>query len=317
MQDAANPSGGGTGRAPLRERMRSRTRFLYGVELVTTRGLIMQESARKVLAFAEAVADLPQVDWISVTDNAGGNPMLSPDHLGRFLRARGREVVIHLSCKDLNRNGLESRAWKLASEGMHNVLALTGDYPAEGFNGTARPVFDIDSVGLLELLRQMNEGLRIRARKRDTYTTLDRTDFFLGAVVSPFKRTEAELAGQFLKLEMKLRSGAHFIIVQLGFDARKYDEAAAYLRARDLTPPLIGNVYLLNRGVAGVFHRGMIPGCVVTDALKEEVDRRGASKDKGKAFFIEFLAKQCAILKGLGYHGAYIGGINDARDAEA
>ena len=54
----------------------------------------------------------------------------------------GKEVVIHLTCKDLNRNGLESEAWMLNSEGFHNILAMTGDYPAAGDGGLAKPVFD-------------------------------------------------------------------------------------------------------------------------------------------------------------------------------
>ncbi len=71
----------------------------------------------------------PDVDWVSITDNAGGNPQLAPHALGKPILYTGKEVVIHLSCKDLNRNGLESQAWFLNGEGFHNILALTGDYP--------------------------------------------------------------------------------------------------------------------------------------------------------------------------------------------
>ena len=85
--------------------------------------------------------------------------MLSPDTLGTDLISRGQEVIIHLSCKDWNRNALESRGWKLGSEGFDNVLALSGDYPVTGHRGLAAPVFDIDSVGLLSLFSEMNEGL--------------------------------------------------------------------------------------------------------------------------------------------------------------
>ena len=63
----------------------------------------------------------------------------------------GQEVIIHLACKDWNRNALESRGWQLASAGFDNVLALSGDYPVTGHDGLAAPVFDIDSVGLLNL----------------------------------------------------------------------------------------------------------------------------------------------------------------------
>ena len=91
-----------------------------------------------------------------------------------------QEVIIHLACKDWNRNALESRGWKLGSEGFHNVLCMSGDYPVTGHDGHAAPVFDIDSVGLLSLFSQMNEGLR-DGRRPDL--ELGRTDFFLGCVV--------------------------------------------------------------------------------------------------------------------------------------
>ncbi len=63
-------------------------------------------------------------------------------------------MIIHLSCKDWNRNALESRGWKLGSEGFRNVLCLSGDYPVTGHKGHAAPVFDIDSVGLIACSRR-------------------------------------------------------------------------------------------------------------------------------------------------------------------
>ena len=57
--------------------------------------------------------------------------------LGKPILYAGKEVLIHLSCKDFNRNGLESEAWQLSSEGFHNILALSGDYPATGYHGRA------------------------------------------------------------------------------------------------------------------------------------------------------------------------------------
>src|SRR5437764_12613383 len=85
-----------------------------------------------------------RVDWVSITDNAGGNPQLSPLALGKPLLYAGKEVLIHLSCKDMNRNGLESAAWEMASEGFNNILALSGDYPASGFRDATNTVCDTD-----------------------------------------------------------------------------------------------------------------------------------------------------------------------------
>src|ERR1700735_586898 len=88
----------------------------------------------------------------------GATPACAPTALGKPILYAGKEVVIHLTCKDLNRNGLESEAWLLNSEGFHNILAMTGDYPIAGNDGLAKPVFDIDSVGLISMLDKMNQG---------------------------------------------------------------------------------------------------------------------------------------------------------------
>jgi len=143
----------------LREKLSEPERFLLGIELVTTRGTMADRQARHTRAFATELSHCEAVDWVSITDNAGGNPQLSPMALGKPILYAGKEVLIHLSCKDFNRNGLESAAWELASEGFHNILALSGDYPAAGYHGRGKPVFDIDSIGLLTMLDEMNRGL--------------------------------------------------------------------------------------------------------------------------------------------------------------
>ncbi len=81
--------------------------FYYGAELVTTRGISTDGEQHKLAALGAALSVDPRIGWISVTDNPGGNPMLPADWLGRILAQQGSEVVIHLTCKDLNRNGLE------------------------------------------------------------------------------------------------------------------------------------------------------------------------------------------------------------------
>ena len=179
--------------------------------------------------------------------------MLSPDTLGTDLISRGQEVIIHLLCKDWNRNALESRGWKLGSEGFENVLALSGDYPVSGHKGLAAPVFDIDSVGLLSLFAEMNRGLP-DARRPDT--KLDRTDFFLGCVVTNHKRREREVMPQYFKLKKKVEAGARFVIKQIGWDTRKDDELLRWMRREELPASVLANVYLLSRPARGSSTRG-------------------------------------------------------------
>ena len=153
------PASGAWSKRTFRYLLEQSSSFLTVVELVTSRGLITERSGRRILELARLLAEHPRFHALSITDNPGGHAMLSADTLGTDLISRGQEVIIHLSCKDWNRNALESRGWKLASEGFQNVLPLSGDYPVTGYQGQAAPVFDIDSVGLLEMFTRMEGSI--------------------------------------------------------------------------------------------------------------------------------------------------------------
>lgn len=282
--------------------------FARGVELVTTRGTMEETKATATRDFATELARAEAIDWVSITDNAGGNPQLSPLALGKPLLYAGKEVLIHLSCKDMNRNALESTAWAMASEGFNNILALSGDYPASGYSGAAKPVFDIDSIGLLKLLNDMNDGLGVT-----TSRSLQGTQFFLGAVVTPYKLHENELVPQLLKLKKKIATGARFVISQIGFDSRKAAELIRYMAEEGMTNiPLIGNVFLMSARLAKFFKTGRIAGVVVSDEFCDLCERHADDRN----WFIEFAAKQVAICRGLGYRGVYYGGIERMTELE-
>ena len=193
----------------LRHLLERTGEFATVVELVNSRGVITERGGSKVMQLARGLADLPGIHALSITDNPGGNAVLSADTLGFDLLSRGQDVIIHLSCKDWNRNGLQSHAWQLASEGFESILALSGDYPADGYSGRASGVFDIDSVGLLKMLSDMNQGLETRTPK-GRRARMKRTDFFLGAVVNNYKRHEREVMPQYFKLAAKAAAGAAF-----------------------------------------------------------------------------------------------------------
>ena len=295
----------------LFEKLYESSDFLYGVELVSIRGSMAEKKAVKARTFSKELVDCPDIDWISITDNAGGNPQLAPYAIGKPILYAGKEVVIHMTCKDLNRNGLESRAWFLNSEGFHNILAMTGDYPVTGNEGTAKPVFDLDSVGLISMLNKMNHGMDDYPNGHNGKSQqLEKTQFLIGAVTTNFKLLESELVPQYLKLQKKIECGAHFIINQVGYDTKKIRELRLYMDRHGMSDtPLIGNVYVLNPRVSQVFSQGRIPGIIVTPTLLERCQRQAESPDQGRAFFYEFAARQIAIYRGLGYRGIYLGGV--------
>lgn len=287
--------------------------FVRMAELAPIRGIPATGGASGTLALAEELARQRIAHVVTIPDNPGGNPKIDPLSLAVMLKGLGQEVMVHLTTKDLNRNGLESRAWALADADIDNVLCLTGDYPVGGYQGAAEPVFDIDSVGLIQMLHDMNEGLRV-ANMRGELVPLPKTHFYLGCAVSPFKQQERELMPQYFKLERKIAAGADFVVTQLGYDSRKFDELIRYVEMRELDIPVMANIYLLSRPVARYFHKGNVAGVYLGDSLLELCEKHATSPDKGKQFFRELAAKQIAVLRGLGYRGAYLAGTRDAQE---
>ena len=112
-QKPASPSGAWN-KSSFQALLQGADAFVHCVELVTSRGLITERSGRRVLKVAHQLVEHPDIHALSITDNPGGNPMINADTMGTDLISRGQEVIIHLSCKDWNRNALQSNGWKLA-----------------------------------------------------------------------------------------------------------------------------------------------------------------------------------------------------------
>jgi methylenetetrahydrofolate reductase (NADPH) len=324
------------GRRTLRGVLSDSNDFAHVAELVPWRGALGDHAGARVRALAAELGADRRFQALSITDSAGGHAMLSPEVLASQLTEAGQEVIVHVACRDRNRNELLSLGWRLASSGIENLLVLSGDYPTEGYLGVARPVFDLDSVSLLALYDGLNRGEiardvvgrpipRDRARSVDDLgptrgsasAPLPSTQFFLGAAVNPFKRVERDLVPQYAKLAFKARIGARFAITQVGYDPRKLDELYRFIADEDLPLRLLANVFVLSRTTARMFHAGEIPGIAIPDALLERAEREAASPDKGKAFFLDLAARQVAIARGLGYAGAYLGGTSRAQDFAA
>ena len=282
--------------------------FVVTCEFVPGRG---QEGASldAALLFATTVAGtIPKIHAVSLTDNPGGNTAMIPDALAPEILKTGLDVLVHFSCRDMNRNAMESRLMALARAGANNLLVISGDYPSGGYEGNAASVFDLDSVQAVKYIKALNAGLEVPGARKGTVTRMAPTHFLVAAAVSPFKATEEELLPQYFKMEKKIAAGADLIIPQLGYDMRKFLEIKRYLRSRGLNVPVLGNVYVLSHGAARAMHAGMVPGCVVTDELLRVVEEESKEPDKGKAKRLERAAKMVAMFKGMGFNGVHIGG---------
>ncbi len=277
---------------PLRDSLTA-GKFCYVVELVASR---LTREAR-LLEVASQLAQVPGIVAGSITSYAGGAMGRDPIRVGTAARARGLVPNIHLTCVNRDVPAARRALEDLHALGIENVLALSGDYPktsaSEAKPSPQQPIFDLDSVQLVTLIAEMRaKGL----------------PFWISVAVSPFKYTEADCAYQYLKLEKKIAAGADCAITQLGYDAKKFRELKRYLDERNLRTPLLGSVYVLHAKAAEKMSKGEPPGCWVSPELLEQIKIETQSADKGMAARLERAASMVAILRGLGYAGAYIGG---------
>ncbi len=281
--------------------------FTLTFELVPSRGGRGKEHTR-ILHFAKEAASDGRIQAMSITENAGGHPALSPEVLGSEIKKMGLDIITHFSCKDKNRNQMESLLFAWDRIGLHNLLVITGDYPQTGFRGHPKPVFDLDSIHLLDLLRCMNKGMPISCDTGSGSPQIQNTSYFMGVALSPFKKHESELMMQYYKLHRKISAGANFVITQVGFDARKFHEVLLYMQQNNLHVPVLGNVFIPNLPVVEHMYHGRVPGCVIPQKLYTDIKQEAESSDKGKKARLLRAAKLLAVLKGLGYAGAHIGG---------
>jgi len=285
---------------PLREALEA-GRFCYVVELVASR--LTREA--KLLDVASQLARVPGVVAGSITSYAGGAIGHDPIRVGTAARARGLTPNIHLTCVNRSVQAAEQALEDLHALGIENVFALSGDYPKAPPPkpgqplppAQAPPVFDLDSV---QLTRMMNDLRR------------SGLPFWIGVAVSPFKYTEADCMYQYLKLEKKFAAGADYGITQLGFDARKFRELIVYLKERGIRKPVLGNVYVLGAKAAEKMSKGEPPGCWTAPELVAKIQEESKAADKGLAARLERAARMVAVVRGLGYAGAYIGGDHNA-----
>ncbi len=273
---------------PLRESLTG-GRFCYVVGLLAS---AMTREAR-VLETAAEFARVPGVVAGSVGSYAGGAIGRDPIRVGTAVRARGLAPIINLTCVSRDRASARSALEDLNALGIENVLALSGDYPKSTTPGSRPPSFDLDSVQLVALINEMRQG---------------GMPFWVSVAVSPFKYTEADCLYQYLKLEKKIAAGADYAITQLGFDARKFRELKRYLDERNIRLPILGSVFVLAAKAADKMAKGEPPGCWVSPELLSRIKEETQTADKGVAARLERAARTVAILRGLGYAGAYLEG---------
>jgi methylenetetrahydrofolate reductase (NADPH) len=274
--------------------------FVYTAELVMGRDHQVGEAEEFV---RDASKEANGIKIVSATDLPGGSPALPPEAYVATAIEHGLTPIVHLTGKDGNRAVLEGRLHTMARIGAENVLLLTGDVQKPAFDGVAKPVFDVDSVLLLHLVNGLRDGIEYNVGRRTVSTTP--FNFYSGAVVNPFKVYEPDQMMQFYKLELKIASGAQYIITQLGFDLRKLYETRQYMVREGLDHvPLIANVYVPTATIARFMQSGEVAGCTIPDEFISTLE------GEKKPARLERAALTVAAVRDLGFAGAHIGGFN-------
>jgi len=291
---------------PFKRSLLDPNEFTITYELVPGQGFGGKQ-LDSLLSFADKAQADGRIKALSITDNPGSTPALAPMAIGSEILQMGIEPLIHFSLKDKNRNQVESHIFLYQRLQLHSLLVLGGDFPKQGYYGQAKPVFDLDTIQTLQLMRDMENGC-YRSRSKNKQPAPPMPPLFKGCVVSPFKATEAEQVWQYAKLLYKVRAGADFIITQLGFDMRKFKEMVLFLKQQGIDLPVLANVFIPSLPVARAMAAGRVPGVLLSEDLVASMARE-AEQGNSRAR-LDRAAAMIVTLKRLGYQGVHIGGNN-------
>ncbi len=291
----------------LSRALESRDKFIIVAELTGGPNFSYEPIRKFLQAHSQADGkDIPaDFDFVGITNpqSPGGVANLEPADVHHFAITNnllGRlDFIPHVTCKDMNKDAILSLLNTHKSAGIESLLAITGDKPTE-----AKGVFELESLGLLNLIGRLNNSAIISAKPQSLQSV---PQFFPGAAVSPFKYNEESLLQQYFKMEKKIASGAKFLITQVGWDWKKSVELMRYLTDEKIDIPVIGNVYLLSTITPAprLMHDIKLPGCFVSDELLEKICSENIDQH------VERAAQQIAMYKSIGAAGVDVGGLPD------
>ena len=257
------------------------------VELVPPRTPDMS----KLLDAARAIRDAG-ADAVNLPDGPRASARISNTAAATILeRETGLETLLHFCCRDRNLLGMQSDLLGCAALGLHNLLLITGDPPYQGNYPDVTAVFDVDSIGLCNIVDQLNHGLDIGGNPMDAQTA-----FCFGAA---FNHTAVDLARELERFEWKRRAGVDYFITQPVFDAERLREALAATGAE--RPPVMAGIWPLRSLRNAEFLHSEVPGVVVPDAVLERMrkaDLSDRAAEEGLAIACETVAALAGAVEG-------------------
>lgn len=236
--------------------------FLITAEVAPPKGADPSD----MLAHAELLRS--RVHAINITDGSRAVMRMSSLAATVLLRQRGLEPICQVACRDRNRIALQADLLGAQALGLDNILALTGDPVKAGDSPEARPVFELESIRLLQLIQKLNGGLDIHDKPLPDRAT----DLFVGAAVDPQLKSWSGLERRFWR---KVDAGAQFFQSQLICDFDRLDRFMTQI-ARPSGRPVLAGIFLLKSAKNAEFINRNVPGVQIPQAI---IDRLAAASD--------------------------------------
>jgi methylenetetrahydrofolate reductase (NADPH) len=254
-------------------------KFVVTSEIGPPKGIHIEE----MMADAELLRG--RVDAINVTDLQSSVMRLGSLAVCHLLQEKGLEPIFQMTCRDRNRLGLQADLLSASVLGIKNVLALTGDYASLGDHPQAKPVFDLDSVHLIGVIKKLESGTDMVGNPLS-----GAPKFFVGAVVNPGANPpEAQL----IKMEKKIRAGASFFQTQAVYDVQSFEQFMKH--ASPFKVPILAGIILLKSAGMARFMNKNVAGVFVHEPL---VQRMAKAQDREKTS-IAIAAELIRELKGM------------------
>ncbi len=223
------------------------------------------------------------VDGVNITDNQTAIVRLSSIASAKILLDEGLEPIIQVTCRDRNRIALQSDLLGASALGIKNVLCLTGDYVTFGNHPEAKPVFDLDSIQLIYMVRKLTKGFFLSGEKMKTAP-----DFFIGGAANPFA---PPLEFRVLRLAKKIRAGAQFIQTQPVFDLDRFNEWMRGVRNYGLHKKvaILAGVMPVKSAKALQYMIKEVPGMRVHQAYVKRMEKADDPKEEGIKIAVEII----------------------------
>ncbi|MEH6904123.1 bifunctional homocysteine S-methyltransferase/methylenetetrahydrofolate reductase [Neobacillus drentensis] len=240
---------------PLQEIVKERPSVI--VELDPPRKLDTTKFFEGAKALKEA-----GIDSITLADNSLATVRISNESLGYLVKQElGMRPLIHIACRDRNIIGLQSHLMGLHTLGMTDVLAITGDPARVGDFPGASSVYDVSSFELIQMIKQLNEGLSFSGKDLG-----QKTDFSIAAAFNPNVRS---LDKAVKRLEKKVQFGADYFISQPVFSEEKLLEV--YEHTKHLNAPIYIGLMPLTSSKNAEFLHNEVPGIKIADSIRQRM----------------------------------------------